>query len=99
LTGVVTTNHHRGTTEATTHPLQPSSSETLEATIAALQRDAASAARVLQRPRRSQAQPATPQLWDASPIDPRPDDCWRCDVASSSDALGLCPDCRADLDP
>ena len=36
-------------------------------------------------------------MWDAGPIDPRPDDCWRCDAAASADVLGLCPACRSDL--
>lgn len=91
--------HHGGTFEADTYLHHTSSLESLEATLAALHRDAASAERVLQRPRPVRSPGGTPQLWDASPIDPRPDDCWRCDAASSTDALGLCPPCRAELDP
>ena len=79
-------------------PLRPASSlGSMEAAYAALHRDAASAsARLLQPARRERPRP-TPGLWDASPIDARPDDCWRCDSASSADALGLCSTCRREL--
>jgi hypothetical protein len=69
----------------------------LEATFAALNRDAASARRLLRQPHRSSRPRGTPRLWDAGTIDPRPDDCWRCDAAASADSLGLCPTCRTDL--
>lgn len=73
------------------------SREAMEAAYAALHRDAASAHRLLRQPARRERAQGTPRLWDASPIDARPDDCWRCDAASSTDALGLCPCCRSDL--
>jgi hypothetical protein len=66
----------------------------MEAAYAALHRDAASAHRRLRQPVQRERPQGTPHLWDASPIDARPDDCWRCDAASSTDALGLCPTCR-----
>lgn len=69
----------------------------MEAAYAALHRDAASAHRRLRQPVQRQRPQGTPHLWDASPIDARPDDCWRCDAASSTDALGLCLACRRDL--
>lgn len=69
----------------------------MEEAYAALHRDADSAKRRLRQAPRPLPRQNTPRLWDASPIDPRPDDCWRCDAASSSDALGLCSDCRRDL--
>lgn len=69
----------------------------MEAAYAALHRDAASALRRLRQPVQRERPQGTPRLWDASPIDARPDDCWRCDAASSTDALGLCPSCRNDL--
>lgn len=70
----------------------------MEATLRALRRDADSARRALRRPRPARrATAGAPRLWDAWPVDSRPDDCWRCDAASSADALGLCPPCRAEL--
>ncbi|MDP9453311.1 MAG: hypothetical protein M3P97_07995 [Actinomycetota bacterium] len=69
----------------------------LEATFAALHRDAASARRRLRQPPRASRPRGTPRLWDAGAIDVRPDDCWRCDAAASADSLGLCPACRSDL--
>lgn len=81
-----------------THPSpQPSLPAALEATFAALHRDAASARDRLRQPRSRSRPRGTPVLWDAGPIDPRPDNCWRCDAAESADALGLCPECRTDL--
>ncbi len=69
----------------------------MEATLAALLAHAAAAERVLRRPRSRPRSWETPRLWDAQPIDPRPDDCWRCDAVVSTDDLGLCPPCRAAL--
>ncbi len=82
-----------------THTVLPSgpSHTAMEAAYAALHRDAASAHRRLRQPVQRERTQGTPRLWDASPIDARPDDCWRCDAASSADALGLCPTCRSDL--
>jgi hypothetical protein len=72
----------------------------MQATLRALHRDADSARRALRRPRPAgRPTVGAPRLWDALPVDSRPDDCWRCDAASSADALGLCPSCRADLRP
>lgn len=81
-------------TDTDTHLRPPSSLASMEAAYAALHRDAASAHARLLRPARQERPRGTPRLWDASPIDPRPDDCWRCDAASSTDALGLCTICR-----
>jgi hypothetical protein len=75
----------------------PASTDAMEAAYAALHRDADSAQRRLREQPPPQRRRGTPRLWDASPIDPRPDDCWRCDAVTSADALGLCPDCRRDL--
>ena len=80
-----------------THLRPAPSPEAMEAAYAALHRDAASATRRLRQPARRERPQGTPRLWDASPIDARPDDCWRCDAESSTDALGLCPSCRSDL--
>lgn len=66
----------------------------METTLAALLADAAAAERVLRRPRRRLRSRDAPRLWDARPIDPRPDDCWRCDSATSANDLGLCSACR-----
>ncbi len=71
----------------------------MEATLAALLAHAAAAEQVLRRPRRHPRSRATPHLWDARPIDARPDDCWRCDAAVSADDLGLCLSCRRALAP
>ncbi|HEV2070160.1 MAG TPA: hypothetical protein VGR26_10230 [Acidimicrobiales bacterium] len=80
------------------HLQQTSTQAEMEATLRALHRDADSARRMLRRPRRTRRSAAgAPRLWDASAVDSRPDDCWRCDAAVSADALGLCPACRADL--
>lgn len=80
-----------------THLRPAPSPAAMEAAYAALNRDAASAHQLLRQPARCERPRGTPSLWDASPIDARPDDCWRCDAASSTDALGLCPSCRSDL--
>lgn len=89
-----------GAVEADIHLRQTAAPDEMEATIAALSAVAASAERVLRRPRRRAPAARTfPRLFDARPIDPRPDDCWRCDAASSADGLGLCPPCRDDLSP
>lgn len=87
-----------GTIELDAYLRQTSTPAEMEATLRALNRDAESARRMLGRPRRARRPTAgAPRLWDAWPVDPRPDDCWRCDTASSADDLGLCPACRADL--
>ncbi|MGI9121083.1 MAG: hypothetical protein ACR2G7_13355, partial [Acidimicrobiales bacterium] len=52
--------HHGGTFEADTYLHHTSSLESLEETLAALHRDAASAKRVLQRPRRFPSPRGTP---------------------------------------
>ena len=65
--------------------------------MAALLADAAAARRLLRQPRRRLRSTGIPRLWDARPIDARPDDCWRCDAAASADELGLCPTCRQAL--
>jgi hypothetical protein len=86
--------------EAEIHLRQTSTPAEMQATLRALHRDADSARRALRRPRPARRPTlGVPRLWDAWPVDPRPDDCWRCDAASSADALGLCPSCRADLRP
>lgn len=76
---------------------QPALPAALEATFAALHRDAVSARHRLHQPRAQARRRDTPALWDAGPIDSRPDDCWRCDAVQSADTLGLCPACRTDL--
>lgn len=89
---------HYGDVAADVHLRQTSPASEMEATLAALSADAASAERLLRRPRCLPARSrGAPRLWDGQAIDPRPDDCWRCDAALSADALGLCPDCRNDL--
>lgn len=85
------------TIETDTHMRPAASLEAMEPAYAALHRDAASAHARLLRPVRRERPGGTPRLWDASPIDSRPDYCWRCDAALSADALGLCPSCRSDL--
>jgi hypothetical protein len=80
-----------------THLRPAPSLAAMEAAYAALHRDAASAHRRLRQPAVRERPQGTPRLWDASPIDDRPDDCWRCDADSSTDALGLCSSCRSDL--
>ncbi len=84
-----------GFVEAEVGLRETASRAAMEATLAALRADAAAAQRLLRRPRRRlHPRPRDiPRLWDARPIDPRPDDCWRCDAASSADELGLCPAC------
>lgn len=85
-------------TEVDTYLRQTSTPAEMEATLRALQRDAESARKVLRRPRRARRRASgTPSLWDAWPVDSRPNDCWRCDAASSVDVLGLCHSCRVDL--
>lgn len=87
-----------GAIEADLHLRQTATPAEMEATLRALRRDADSARRALRQPRlMRQATVGAPRLWDASPVDSRPDDCWRCDAAHSADALGLCPACRAEL--
>jgi hypothetical protein len=88
-----------GTIEVDAYLRQTSTPAEMEATLRALHRDAESARRALRRPRqaRQASSAGAPRLWDAWPVDPRPDDCWRCDAASSADPLGLCRACRADL--
>ncbi len=76
---------------------ETTSRASMEATLAALLSHAAAAERVLRRPRPRLRSRDTPRLWDARPIDSRPDDCWRCDAALSTDDLGLCARCRAAL--
>ena len=89
-----------GRIETETHLRPTSPPADMEATLAALSAVAASAERVLRRPRGAVVRTRTaPRLWDARPIDSRPDDCWRCDAALSVDGLGLCPACRAHLCP
>lgn len=83
-----------GMVEAEVQLRETTSRAAMEATLAALLADAAAARQVLRRPRRHLRSGDTPRLWDAQPIDPRPDDCWRCDAAASADDLGLCPACR-----
>lgn len=87
-----------GGIEAEIHLRQTSPPTDMEATLAAFSAVAASAERILRRPRSTVDRARTsPRFWDARPIDARPDDCWRCDAASSVDQLGLCPACRAHL--
>lgn len=76
---------------------ETASQAAMEATLAALLADAAAARQVLRQPRRRRRSWETPRLWDAQPIDARPDDCWRCNAAASAGELGLCPACKLAL--